>query len=87
LHRRASVDNTYFGAFFVRVLVEPKQPGFVLLNELHQPGHPLALVLELPFLEPVDGNMKMNGPDIAAPRLSGFGSCLRHSPSPVFSFS
>src|ERR1035438_8151079 len=59
LHRfgvTVNLDNTYFGAFFVPVLVERKQPGFVLLNELHQPRHPLALVLELSFLEPVRGN-------------------------------
>jgi hypothetical protein len=30
--------------------------GFALLNELNQPGHPLALGLEPSFLEPVRGN-------------------------------
>jgi hypothetical protein len=50
------LDDTYFGAFLVRVLVERKQPGFVVVNEFHQPRHPFALVLELSFLEPVCGN-------------------------------
>ena len=52
----AAIESAWGYAFLVRVLVERKQPGFVLLNELHQPRHPLALVLELPFLEPVYGN-------------------------------
>jgi hypothetical protein len=59
LHRfgvRVNLDDTHFGAFFVRVLVERKQSGFALPNELHEPGHPLALVVEFPFLEPVRRN-------------------------------
>ena len=56
LPETTNLDDTNLGAFFVRVLVEREQAGFALLNELNQPGHPLALGREPSFLEPVRGN-------------------------------
>ena len=56
LPETTNLDDTNLGAFSVRVLVEREQAGFALLNELNQPGHPLALDREPSFLEPVRGN-------------------------------
>src|SRR3954447_8875636 len=59
LHRgavRVDLNDRYFGAVVVDVLVERDQLGLVLLDELDEARHPPAFGIQLAWLEPVGGN-------------------------------
>src|SRR4051794_30610618 len=59
LHRggvRVDLNDRYFGAVVVDVLVERDQLGLVLLDELDEAGPPPAFGIQLAWLETVGGN-------------------------------
>src|SRR4051812_28202589 len=59
LHRggvRVDLNDRYFGAVVVDVLVERDQLGLVLLDELDEAGRPAAFGVQLAWLETVGGN-------------------------------
>src|SRR6267143_4020690 len=66
------LDDSHFGSFVIRILVESDETRLIGLDELNQPRHPLSLSLELSRFQSV-GRDEDERPCHQSPRLLYIG--------------